>query len=111
MPTVKWTKAPKRLNGIGASSTDPKTWATLEQVIDTYLRQPRAGLQRDKSGALSDDARRYCFDGVGIMCTTLSEFGQIIVVIDIDHKRAFEDGQLTPFALEVIVALRLLYEI
>lgn len=72
----KLTKVPVQANGLGASTTNPKTWATLGQAVQ---------------GAF---AGGY---GVGFVFS-----GDGIIGIDLDGARNIKTGRATPEAAEVL---------
>jgi hypothetical protein len=74
--TSNWTKVPYTINGAKASSTNPKTWTTFENVIAAY----------QKGG----------WAGVGIVLTDK------LHGIDLDDCRDPITGELSEFAQEVI---------
>lgn len=78
----KMTKIPYQVNGIKASTTDPKTWDTYENVIKA-------------SG----------FDGIGFV------FDFPYAGIDLDHYRDPETGEISEYAKLVIAALNSYTEI
>lgn len=73
----RWTKMPKTINGAAASSTDPSTWSTFDDVCDALL--------------MGDG-----FDGIGLV------LGDDVHGIDLDDCRDPATGELTELANEVL---------
>jgi hypothetical protein len=72
-----WAKMPMTVEGRAASSTNPLTWTTYGDVVDTLIM---------------DDT----FDGIGLV------LGADVQGIDLDDCRDLESGELTDFAQEVL---------
>jgi len=72
-----WAKMPMTVEGRAASSTNPLTWTTYGDVVDTLIM---------------DDT----FDGIGLV------LGADVQGIDLDDCRDLESGVLTDFAQEVL---------
>jgi putative DNA primase/helicase len=72
----KWTKVPKRLSGDNASSTEPATWTTFEQVWRVADR----------------------FDGIGIMLLGLPG----LAAIDLDKVLDPQTGEIVPWARDLV---------
>lgn len=72
-----WAKMPMTVEGRAASSTNPLTWTTYGDVVDTLIM---------------DDT----FDGIGLV------LGADVQGIDLDDCRDSESGVLTDFAQEVL---------
>ena len=75
----RWTKKPRRVDGALASSTDPATWAPLEDVQAVYELGTRG------------------WDGIGFALDAVSDY----VGVDLDHVIA-EDGTIHPDALQLV---------
>lgn len=73
----RWTKMPKTVDGAAASSTDPSTWSTFDDVCDALL--------------MGDG-----FDGIGLV------LGTDVQGIDLDDCRDPVTGDLTDLANEVL---------
>jgi len=73
----RWTKMPKTVDGAAASSTDPSTWSTFDDVCDALL--------------MGDG-----FDGIGLV------LGTDVQGIDLDDCRDPVTGVLTDLANEVL---------
>jgi hypothetical protein len=76
----KWTKKPKQASGHNASSTNPKSWSTLDKIEKAY-----------RNGG--------SFDGIGFVFTA----GDPYVAIDLDHC-INEAGTVEPWAKKIIDA-------
>lgn len=72
-----WAKMPMTVEGRAASSTNPLTWTTYGDVVDTLIM---------------DDT----FDGIGLV------LGADVQGIDLDDCRDLESGELNAFANEVL---------
>jgi putative DNA primase/helicase len=75
-----WTKVPYQVNGQRASSTDPNTWATFEDVLEALLAHPGR------------------FDGIGFALSPDDPF----VGVDLDHCREPGDGRVEPWAQDIV---------
>jgi NrS-1 polymerase HBD domain len=84
-----WTKPPLDANksGNAGSSTDPKTWATVEKALSTY-----------QLGTL---------DGIGLALTEKNG----IVGFDLDDCRNPETGDIAPWALKIVEQVPTYWEI
>lgn len=78
----KPTKVPYRVNGAKASSTDPQTWTTHDDVWTTY-----------QAGGYS---------GIGLVLTETAD----IVGVDLDKCRDAESGTIEPWAVAIIERLQ-----
>ena len=78
----KWTKVPKRTNGLNASSTDSGSWATLANVQRAYMTRPGE------------------FDGVGFV----TSIGDTTVLCDLDHVLDPVSGEVVPWAQRILEA-------
>lgn len=74
--TKTWAKVPMTCSGAAASSTDPKTWATYDDVADEVI-----------FGG---------YDGIGLI------LGEDVHGIDLDDCRDPATGELTALAQEVL---------
>jgi hypothetical protein len=83
---AKWDKPLLSVRGGPASSTAPKTWATFDEAIKTYLL-----------GA-EDDAG---LDGIGFI--PLPEDG--LTIVDLDHCRDAATGEVEPWAAAIVAGL------
>jgi hypothetical protein len=73
---VTWTKVPFMVSGSNASSTDPKTWTTYEEVCDALILGG--------------------FDGIGLV------LGDDVHGIDVDDCRDPVTGELSSIAEEIL---------
>lgn len=76
---VSWTKVPYTTSGTLASSTDPKTWTTYEEVCDALILGG--------------------FDGIGLV------LGDDVHGIDVDDCRDPATGELSPIAEEILARI------
>ena len=74
---ITWTKVPKTTSGASASSTDPSTWTTYEEAIDTFILGG--------------------YDGIGVVLDENDLHG-----IDLDDCRDTESGKLSDLAQRVL---------
>jgi hypothetical protein len=84
---VDWDKPPLNARGGPGSSTNRKTWSAFDVALAAYL-----------SGK---------FDGLGFaLCVKEGEGGEaLIAVVDLDHCRDPETGEIEPWAREIITDL------
>ncbi len=88
---AKFSKPPMKANGRNASSTDPKTWTTLEQSLAALGRE---GVYVDNAGK----RHRVTLDGIGIAGlgrTTLTG-------IDLDDCIDPKTGEINPTARKIV---------
>jgi primase-polymerase (primpol)-like protein len=77
----KWTKVPYNPQSKrAASTTDPETWSTFDEVFSAY------------------EKGRY--DGIGFVVTKDNDHADPFVVVDLDHS--VEDGQVKLWAQEIV---------
>jgi putative DNA primase/helicase len=77
----KKTKVPYRPNGKHASTKNPKTWRSFDEVVNAY-----------ENGG---------FDGIGFVFTTEDPYAGV----DLDDCRDPATGEITPEAQEIIAKL------
>jgi len=80
---AKKTKIPYQMNGDNAKSTNPETWESFENVIETLNRSPEK------------------FDGIGFAFSEDSG----IMGLDFDHVKDPESGEWDPEAIKEIKSL------